>query len=164
MQFIERQEQAGVKFGVTRVGVNTGPAVVGNFGGSRRFDYTAHGDAINTAARMESVNKHLGTRICVAATTVELCPEHHFRPIAGLVLKGKTEAVEAYEPISAEVAASKRIKDYLEAYALMRAESPQALQALETLAEAYPDDPVVAMHVQRLRDGEKGTVIVMAEK
>ncbi len=163
-EFIERQEQAGVKFGVTRVGVNTGPAVVGNFGGSRRFDYTAHGDAINTAARMESVNKHLGTRICVAASTVELCPEHHFRPIAGLVLKGKTEAVEAYEPISAEVAASKRIKDYLEAYALMRAESPQALQALESLAETYPDDPVVAMHMQRLRDGEKGTVIVMAEK
>ena len=66
-----RLAAAGRVFGVTRIGINTGRAVVGNFGGRRRFDYTAHGDAINTAARLEAANKMLGTRICVARATVD---------------------------------------------------------------------------------------------
>ena len=44
-----------------------GPAIVGNFGGGRFFDYTAYGDTINIAARLEAANKQLGTRICVSA-------------------------------------------------------------------------------------------------
>jgi len=51
-----------VNFGTTRIGVHAGPAWVGNFGGSRFFDYTAYGDTINTAARLEAANKVLGTR------------------------------------------------------------------------------------------------------
>ena len=56
----------GIPMGKTRVGVNTGLVVVGNFAGSSMFDYTAHGDAVNTAARLESVNKHLGTNVCIS--------------------------------------------------------------------------------------------------
>ena len=59
---------SGVKFGTTRIGVHAGPALVGNFGGGRFFDYTAYGDTINTAARLEAANKFLGTRICVSAS------------------------------------------------------------------------------------------------
>ena len=47
----------GVPLGVTRIGVHAGPAIVGNFGGGRLFDYTAYGDTINAAARLEAVNK-----------------------------------------------------------------------------------------------------------
>src|SRR5215213_9641577 len=54
----------GVALGATRIGVHAGPAIVGNFGGSRFFEYTAYGDTINVAARLESVNKQLGTSIC----------------------------------------------------------------------------------------------------
>ena len=56
------------RLGVTRIGVHAGPAIVGNFGGGRFFDYTAYGDTINVAARLEAANKQLGTRICVSAT------------------------------------------------------------------------------------------------
>jgi len=52
-----------VNFGITRIGVHAGPALVGNFGGSRFFDYPAYGDTINAAARLEAVNKYWGTRI-----------------------------------------------------------------------------------------------------
>ncbi len=69
--FRERWKAKGVNFGVTRIGVHAGPALVGNFGGSRFFDYTAYGDTINTAARLEAANKFLGTRICVSATVAE---------------------------------------------------------------------------------------------
>jgi len=48
------------------IGVHAGRVLVGNFGGSRFFDYSAYGDTINTAARLEAANKFLGTRICVS--------------------------------------------------------------------------------------------------
>ena len=63
--------QKGVPLGVTRIGVHAGPAIVGNFGGGRFFDYTAYGDTINVAARLEAANKQLGTRICVSATLAD---------------------------------------------------------------------------------------------
>ena len=70
-EFRQRWKKRGVDFGITRIGVHAGPALVGNFGGSEYFDYTAHGDTINTASRLESANKQLGTRICVSETDRE---------------------------------------------------------------------------------------------
>ena len=64
--FRQRRHQKGIPLGVTRIGVHAGPAIVGNFGGGRFFDYTAYGDTINVAARLEAANKQLGTRIYVS--------------------------------------------------------------------------------------------------
>jgi class 3 adenylate cyclase len=50
-----------------------GAAIVGNFGGGRFFDYTAYGDTINVAARLEAANKQLGTRICAIARLHRFC-------------------------------------------------------------------------------------------
>src|SRR6202166_2981230 len=61
--FRGRWKARGVDFGVTRIGVHAGPALVGNFGGSHFFHYTAYGHTINTAARLEGANKSLSTRI-----------------------------------------------------------------------------------------------------
>jgi len=97
--FRVQQQAAGLPFGRTRVGVNTGPAVVGNFGGNRRFDYTAHGDAINTAARLESANKDLGTRICVSASAAERCPGIRFQARGTLQLRGKQQHTDVFEPL-----------------------------------------------------------------
>src|SRR6185369_2574620 len=69
--FCARQKAKGVDFGVTRIGIHAGSALVGNFGGNRFFDYTAYGDTINIAARLETANKFLGTRICVSAAVAE---------------------------------------------------------------------------------------------
>src|SRR3982075_1385232 len=57
--FRVRWQEQGVTFGVSRIGVHAGAALVGNFGGSRFFDYTAYGDTINTAATLEAANQHL---------------------------------------------------------------------------------------------------------
>ena len=92
----------GIALGVTRIGVHAGPAIVGNFGGGRFFDYTAYGDTINVAARLEAANKQLGTRICVSATLAAKVEEFRGRPVGDLILRGKTEALRAFEPLSVE--------------------------------------------------------------
>ena len=83
--FRERWHKNGISLGVTRIGAHAGLAIVGNFGGERFFDYTAYGDTINVAARLEAANKHLGTRICVSATLAGKVDRFHGRPVGDLV-------------------------------------------------------------------------------
>src|SRR5580698_2117857 len=101
-EFRERWKSKGVSFGATRIGVHAGPAMVGNFGGDRFFDYTAYGDTINTAARLEGANKQLGTRICVSANVAAGAENFRGRPVGDLMLRGKTQALRAFEPLTAE--------------------------------------------------------------
>ncbi|MEM9255709.1 MAG: adenylate/guanylate cyclase domain-containing protein [Pseudomonadota bacterium] len=162
--FIERMRQRDIDFGVTRIGVNTGRAIVGNFGGKDRFDYTAHGDSINTAARMESVNKHLGTQICISGATAAQCPDHHFRPIGALVLKGKTEPIEAFEPVTTEESQSEFYRRYTDAFAQLASQDSAAKHAFESLHSDYPDDPLVTLHHGRIIAGELTSTIILAEK
>src|SRR5438874_7324018 len=89
--FCARQRDRGVDFGVTRIGIHAGPALVGNFGGNRFFDYTAYGDTINIASRLEAANKQLGTRICVSASVAERAENFQGRPVGELMLRGRSE-------------------------------------------------------------------------
>ncbi len=80
-----------------RVGIHTGPAIVGNLGASDRFDYTAIGDSVNLAARLEGVNKFYGTEILVSSATAQLLGGVlPLRPVDRVIVKGKTEAVEIF--------------------------------------------------------------------
>ena len=97
-----RWRDKGVALGATRIGVHAGPAIVGNFGGGRFFDYTAYGDTINIAARLEAANKQLGTRICVSASVAERVEDFRGRPVGDLVLRGRTEPLRAFEPLDLE--------------------------------------------------------------
>ena len=153
-----------IDFGITRIGVNTGEVVVGNFGGSSHFDYRPLGDPINTAARLETANRHLGTRICVNGETVDKCAAFVGRPIGRLVLKGKTMGIEVFEALTEEEATSPSIRAYKWAFAALRAEKPDALQQFEDLAREYPNDGLAAFHLARLRRGETGTLVVFSEK
>ena len=162
--FVAEQAGQGIDFGATRIGVHSGMAVVGNFGGEARFDYTAHGDAINIASRLEGANKHLGTLICVSGATVEQCGDQIFRPVGSLVLKGKTESVEVFEPIPEEVAGSPKTAEYSRAFGLLKSGRPEARAAFSGLAEKYPDDGLIRFHAKRLLAGEATSLIVMEEK
>ncbi|MGF1640288.1 MAG: CHASE2 domain-containing protein [Rhodospirillales bacterium] len=162
--FAARQQAEGVRFGTTRIGVHTGPAVVGNFGGERFFDYTAHGDTVNTAARLEGANKFLGSRICASGSTVRGCRDIPFRPIAVVILYGKREPLEIYEPLSDGVLTRTDVAKYLAAYALMREHDPLAGDAFRALVDAHPDDPIARLHARRLAAGETGNVITFEGK
>jgi len=163
-EFVSRQRGRNVEFGLTRIGINTGDVVVGNFGGEKRFDYSATGDAINTAARLESVNKQLGTRVCISGTTIEQCDDGTFRPVGELVLKGKSESVAAFEPVRDGDKTHCGVDAYMAAYRMLSAKDPLAVDAIRELAEQFPEDPLVAFHLGRLAAGESGSVVVLKEK
>jgi adenylate cyclase len=148
-------------FGHTRIGVHTGMAVVGNFGGESFFDYTAHGDVVNSAARLESANKPLGTRTCVSADTASRCQGLSFRPVGGLLLKGKAQEIEAFEPLLEDDSSRAPIDEYTGAFEMLRNGDPGALAAFQTLQNTYPEDPLPAFHVKRLSAGEFGTIIAL---
>jgi adenylate cyclase len=82
-----------------RAGISTGEMIVGDAGGDRT-DYTVLGDVVNFGARLEGANKFTGTRILVSARTAALAGDAFLmRPIAKLVVVGKTEAEMVYEPL-----------------------------------------------------------------
>jgi len=159
--FRERCRKKGLTLGATRIGVHAGPAIVGNFGGGRFFDYTAYGDSINVAARLEAANKQLGTRICVSASLADKVPKFVGRPVGDLVLRGRTEALSAFEPFRAEAADDLATKSYLDAFAKLKARDPAALAAFAAHVGARPNDQLASFHLKRLLNGDSGVQIVM---
>ena len=147
--------------GVTRIGVHAGPAIVGNFGGGRFFDYTAYGDTINVAARLETANKQLGTRICVSATLAEAVKDFHGRPIGDLLLRGRAEALRAIEPLTAEQFDHPATKSYLDAFAKLEAGDASAIAAFAAHLGKQPEDQLTNFHLKRLLNGVTDTRIAM---
>ena len=129
-----------------RIGVNTGEALVGNMGSDRRFDYTCMGDSVNLASRLEGANKHFGSVIMIGETTYRQAQPHILaKPLADLVVVGKTEPVGVYElvSLSEDASASERghVEAFAAAHAALRADDLEA--AREALAQARalaPDD------------------------
>lgn len=164
--FIASERANGGDFGMTRIGVHTGEANVGNFGSAERFEYTALGDAVNTAARLEGANKYFGTRVCVSGAAAKLCvgDQPAFRTVGDVVLKGKTEPLELFEPMTPERAATPQIKRYHEAYAMLKMNDPAAEAAFEALYEEDPSDGLVAWRLEEIRSGNLSTRVEMHDK
>jgi adenylate cyclase len=157
--FCKRWSARGVNFGSTRIGVHAGPALVGNFGGNRFFDYTAYGDTINIAARLEAANKRLGTRICVSASIAGSAERFQGRPVGDLMLRGRSEPLRAFEPLTAAKFEAPATAQYSEAFARMEAGDAGALPAFAALIGVHADDPLAGLHLKRLLNGAKGVVM-----
>lgn len=160
-RFREDWRRQGVSLGVTRIGVHVGPAIVGNFGGDRYFDYTAYGDTINIASRLEEANKQLGTRICISAAVAEKTDSFYGRPIGDLMLRGRSEALRAFEPRRTPDASDAEMAKYLEAFGKLADADPDALAAFARLVGNRGDDALASFHLKRLLNGAAGTQIVI---
>ena len=77
------------------IGINTGSAAIGNMGSENRFDYTAIGDAVNIAARLESATKERKVNLLIGEATENLCG-YHLKPLKPIAVKGKIEPLNIY--------------------------------------------------------------------
>ena len=94
---LSSQELRGKKL-ITRIGLHTGVANVGNFGSETRVDYTAIGESINLASRMEGLNKYLGTSVLITGDVKQEIGERFAtRYLGKFQLKGFERAVEVHE-------------------------------------------------------------------
>ncbi len=147
--------------GCTRVGLHLGEAVVGNFGGEGRIQYTALGDAMNTASRLESANKYLHSTVLVSAEAKAGTRLDVFRPLGRIVLSGRATPVEVWEPVPNMPAEERtRLGALWQAF---EAGDPEALETLAAIA-AEREDAALAEFVYRLRQAGPGGHFVLGSK
>lgn len=145
--------------GKTRVGLHFGEAIVGNFGGEGRIQYTALGDSMNTAARLEAANKQLKSSVMASREAVERSGLDWWRPMGRIVLRGRATPVDIFEPVP-KVEASD-LGHFRAILARVNEGSKDAVAELKALASSQPDDAALANLVYRIDHAEAGGSYVL---
>jgi adenylate cyclase len=133
--------------GRTRVGLHFGAAVVGNFGGESRIQYTALGDAMNTASRLESANKQLQTNVLASREFVERCDLEWWRPMGRVILRGRAQPVDVFDA-APEFPEAER-NELAKALALLGEDPDKGLRLLEQVARRNPADTALQNLLRR---------------
>lgn len=142
----ERDRAAGTDPFLVRIGIATGPVVVGNIGSRTKKNYTVIGDTANLASRLEGANKRYGSRILVDGRTRDLAVARvSFREVDQLRVAGKETPVRVFEPLGltgrVEPARLETARRYEAALGLYRRRDfKEALKELDALLEAVPHD------------------------
>jgi len=128
-----------------RIGLATGEAIVGNMGSEERFDYTAMGDTVNTASRLEGANKFYRTRILVTEGTQTGTGAIFFRHVDTVCLKGKDQALKVYEVMGTLEGASEAGKSVVTDWeaalgAYSTAKWEEAETGMKSVLERLPHD------------------------
>ena len=141
----------------TRIGLHSGLANVGNFGSAERVDYTALGENVNLASRLEGLNKYLGTMCLMSGDTKQLIGDHLITRFAGRFrLKGFEKAVDVHELVgwTAEEAESKPWREaYADALAaFQRGDFDSAENGFRRTIELHPADGPSEFHLARIAE------------
>jgi len=169
--------KAGMPPFITRIGISTGEAIVGNMGYRDRLNYTAIGDNVNLASRLENLNKHYGTSILISeATYLGIKDDFIVRPIDFVAVKGKSEGVKIYELLCGRDDAGKDVLDFVslceEAFRFyLRKDWAAASSRFASALKLRPDDKASQILLERCISYEKSPpppewngVTVMQEK
>ena len=131
-----------------RIGLHSGYAVIGNMGSEDRFDYTALGDTVNLAARLEGVNKFYGTSILLSAETAQLSGAMNgLRLVDHVRVKGKGTKIAIYTPCD-DPHLIELTSIAFEVYCKGQWSSARA--QIENLLASYPSDPIARVFLARL--------------
>jgi adenylate cyclase len=147
------------KIGKTRVGLHFGEAVIGNFGGATRIQYTALGDSMNTAARLEAANKALDSSVMASREFAEASGLDWWRPMGRVVLRGRARPVDLFEPAPGFPVDDRAILE--QACALAANERGAALRLAQAVAARHPDDSALGNLVRRMAEMDEGGTYVL---
>jgi adenylate cyclase len=125
----------------TRVGLESGELLLGNIGGQQRYEYRAIGDIVNTAARIQSLNQLVGTRVLISAATLADTTDPRTRLIGTFLLRGKRLPVTVLEPVTAAALDDDALGDFAAALASFRgADWREARERFAALTARFPED------------------------
>lgn len=145
--------------GKTRVGLHHGEAVIGNFGGATRIQYTALGDSMNTAARLEAANKALDSAVMASREFAEASGLGWWRAMGRVQLRGRARPVDLFEP-APDFPPDDRAQ-LAEASALAAADRAGALVLVQAVAARHPDDSALGNLARRMQAMDEGGTYVL---
>jgi class 3 adenylate cyclase len=158
-ELAEKYRTHGLESFATRFGLNTGDAIVGNFGYEERFNYTAMGDSVNVASRLEGLNKEYGTTVLISESTY-LQAKHviEARVLDRVVLKGKSIGVTIFELLGENGSLSDEEKAALAQYnqgmeVFFSGYLGAAREIFTNLCQQYPDDRLAKTMLNRCNNG-----------
>ena len=144
-----REAEPGMPpIGRTRVGVHRGDAIVGNLGGEGRIQYTALGDSMNAAARLEGANKSLKTTLLISREAMSASTLTCFRPMGRVTVRGRATPLEVFEAVPG--ATPEEIARMASAIADFEQGDPDGLARLRTMANERPEDMALTSLIDRL--------------
>jgi adenylate cyclase len=145
--------------GRTRVGLHYGEAIVGNFGGEGRIQYTALGDSMNTASRLEAANKKLDSSVMASREAVERSGLDWWRPMGRVVLRGRATPVDIFEPRpDLDPSDLRHINEMMNR---LSTNKDGALAELSAYATRHKDDAALANLLYRLEHSKAGGEYVL---
>jgi adenylate cyclase len=147
--------------GMTRVGLHVGDAIVGNFGGEGRIQYTALGDSMNTASRLEAANKGLKTGVLISAEAGARSGRDDLVPMGRVTLRGRAQPVDVFTP-RPDLAPDQRAR----IAALVAAHTAGDKKSYVTCATAiqadFGQDAAIMFLIERLNETKEGESYVLS--